>query len=1374
MPTIVSEGGGGVNRAASALALGLLIGLLLGCPAAVKPGQSNEASKPQTVTITVTGDENVTVNAPNTLEVTKGSKWSGVRSKVEEKVSCKPGYEAKGFKLGSAIGADLQDNYIFNENKTVFVLSKPKGGSIQPSSITITVDADEGYTLVNGNSFTAENGALWKDLVRQAKDKVSLKDGYSALGFKMGSVYLDDDSVLTRDVNVRAVSKPDDGDPEPLKIIITIQADEGYTVKANNTVKCEQNTLWKDIKEAVQEKVELKTGYTALGWKLGGAYLEDSTLFTGNAVLTAVSKSAGASEPVHITITMQGDEGVEFAEGNSLTADKGAEWQSIRAIAEGKISFKNGSELAEWRLNNSGGQVLTDSYVFNGGETIFAVTKTSIFRTDGNGSIIGYTCAKEDLPETLVIPFKIGNEVITKITGYAFEECTRLKKIDLSVCTSLAEISTSAFEKCTGLTDINFSACTGISNIKYSAFNKCTGLKTIDLSRCTNLRVIGYAAFAECSSVTTLILPKNLTQIEEAAFHRCAGLTSLDLSSYEALNTIEDSAFFECTALTRVHLPQNLKNLNSRAFGFCTNLTSFTVDAANETYYSLDNVIYTKDMKSIVAAAGSLTNFIVPEGVTEIYNMAFLGCKNLKNIHLPQSLIDIYEKAFYASGLTSIDFSNCVNLTIIDEKLFMECEDLKTVILPPNLTIIGKQAFQLCKNLENVDFSHCKKPLLIGESSFPHCDRLVNLVLPQSLIAINNAAFAFCKGLKNVDFSACTSLEGIYGIAFWSCESLTKIDLSGCTSLTQIYDGAFKQCKNLTEVKLPENLTEIDRNLFENCTALSSINIPLTIKSLGAGAFERCKSLTGVLDLSAYTNLTKIDTSAFSGCTGFTGIVFAQNMTEINNEAFLNCTGLSGLLDLSVCANLTKIGEKTFKDCNNVIIKLPESIKEIGYEAFESCKNVIVPNDEIKEMVKASSYPEERIVLGSLHTEDGFFFEDEAKTILLGCEGTKTGAITIPSSTVTIFKKAFRGNLKLTFIDLSSCANLKTIGIAAFSGCKNAEIRLPQTINSIEAGAFGSKGYYGNDACKRVIVPTEAIKKKVTDSGYNGRVLVYAIIEDGFYFADLAKTKLSGCDGTKTGTLVIPQSTRAITENAFEGDLNITALDFSNCSNLAYIESEAFKGCASITSIDFSSRDAYIDIQGGAFAGCAGITSLNIHGCHTYDIGAFFSYCKNLTTITVDDSNSAYSCEENVLYSKDMKELILAAKNIGSISIKDGTTHIAHGAFRHCTHLTSITLPQSLTEIDGGAFSGCTGLTSIDLSGCARLKKIGWYAFGGCTDAEIKLPESITEIEGIAFGRNEDSYCKKVLIKSGADFERIKALVTGTPCNYPADRVEQY
>jgi len=90
--------------------------------------------------------------------------------------------------------------------------------------------------------------------------------------------------------------------------------------------------------------------------------------------------------------------------------------------------------------------------------------KPGLFKTDGNGIITGYTCDKTDLPKALVIPAKIGNEVITGIRNNAFYDCKGLTSLDLSACTSLTVIGVEAdtylrmgaFGGCTGLTEYQF------------------------------------------------------------------------------------------------------------------------------------------------------------------------------------------------------------------------------------------------------------------------------------------------------------------------------------------------------------------------------------------------------------------------------------------------------------------------------------------------------------------------------------------------------------------------------------------------------------------------------------------------------------------------------------------------------------------------------------------------------------------------------------------------------------------------------------------------------------------------------------------------------------------------------------------------------
>ena len=103
-----------------------------------------------------------------------------------------------------------------------------------------------------------------------------------------------------------------------------------------------------------------------------------------------------------------------------------------------------------------------------------------------------------------------------------------------------------------------------------------------------------------------------------------------------------------------------------------------------------------------------------------------------------------------------------------------------------------------------------------------------------------------------------------------------------------------------------------------------------------------------------------------------------------------------------------------------------------------------------------------------------------------------------------------------------------------------------------------------------------------------------------------------------------------------------------------------------------------------------------------------------------------YYSQDNIIYSHDRQKLICAAGTI-----------------------TNVEIPTTVTTIAEGAFVACT-------------------------QATVTLPESIAQIEKLAFGYDEDSYCKLVRIKDGTQFERIKALVAGGEVNYPENRIEKY
>lgn len=106
----------------------------------------------------------------------------------------------------------------------------------------------------------------------------------------------------------------------------------------------------------------------------------------------------------------------------------------------------------------------------------------------------------------------------------------------------------------------------------------------------------------------------------------------------------------------------------------------------------VNGIIYTSDMKTIIASTMYQTDIVIPEGVENIDYEAFAGC-HLTSIKLPDSLKNIEKEAFrQCMNLRSVVFGTGV--TKIPNYTFESCINLENVILPPNLEKICDGAFK--------------------------------------------------------------------------------------------------------------------------------------------------------------------------------------------------------------------------------------------------------------------------------------------------------------------------------------------------------------------------------------------------------------------------------------------------------------------------------------------------------------------------------------------------------------------------------------------------------------------------------------------------------------------------------------------------------
>lgn len=383
--------------------------------------------------------------------------------------------------------------------------------------------------------------------------------------------------------------------------------------------------------------------------------------------------------------------------------------------------------------------------------------------------------------------------------------------------------------------DIEYS----VTSIGHMAFSNCSALTSIEIPN--SVTDIGEYAFLQCYSLTSIVIPNSVTAINYCTFGNCTALATIEIPN--SVTAIHSTAFLNCSSLTSIVIPSSVTALAYQIFTGCSNLISIEASAENPNYASVDGVLFSKDLSTLIQyPIGKSGGYEVPNTVTAIGDSAFDCCGAITSITMPNSVISIGRLAFQdCTALTSIEIPNSV--TSISKSAFRLCSSLTSIVIPNSITLIDDEVFYGCSGLTSVVIPN--SVTAIGSEAFGKCSSLTSIEIPNSVASISSNAFSECSSLTSIEVSAenpeYSSLDGVLFNKDLSTLILFPSGRSGeydiPTSVTTIGNSAFGWNTTMTSINIPNTVTSIGDFAFYGCSGLTSISIPNSVTSIGDRAF---------------------------------------------------------------------------------------------------------------------------------------------------------------------------------------------------------------------------------------------------------------------------------------------------------------------------------------------------------------------------------------------------------------------------------------------------------------------------------------------------------------------------------------------------------
>ena len=892
-----------------------------------------------------------------------------------------------------------------------------------------------------------------------------------------------------------------------------------------------------------------------------------------------------------------------------------------------------------------------------------------------------------------------------------------------------------------------------VNGIGEEAFRE-TSLSAVNIP--VGISSIGEKAFAGCLNLSSVTLPEGMTFIGEEAFSESALSTILLPTS---LVRIGEQAF-EGTRLITITLPQNVAYLGNAdrvdeetgelivedalfadLFNGCSALTEVNVDAANKVYASMNGILMTKDLKTLLYFPQAKTDNTIPAGVETIYCDAFADC-TFSSITLPASITTIEEDAFDGCDLLSSIISKIMEPCAINRYAFSyTVYDQSTLYVPAGTKELyesteGWNLFQNIVEREDEELHDGDTFTALTEEGVEVTYKVISVVDKTCQVGdgVENSSW----GTVSIDKSTIGSItipEVVNGYtviaigtcAYDNCESLVEVTMP--SSIEVIRHDAFNSCVNLQKADIPSSVREIGYQAFVNCHKITSVNLPEGIKTIAYNTFAGTK----LSELKIPNSVETINGSAFNGG-DFTSVLIPYGVKQITSNPFMGCNKvttvevedgnqnyhsdgnglietktnkmISGFMSTSIPSYVKTIGEAAFCNIDIQTFIIPEGVTSIEYYAFGGCwelEEIEFPStitnidenvlNQCHKLVKVTSKIKRpfEVNFGELPSDVTLYVPAGTKAFYEATEGWNRFR--------SIVEMEGDGDDIITFAD----ANVKTISVENWDTNGDGEL-------SYEEAAA------------------------VTDLGqafaWNSVITCFEELQYFTGLTSIGPTAFICC--TSLFEIVIPE-------------------------NVTSIENAAFFGCTELASLIIP--NSVQTISYAAFQN-SGLISLTIPKSVTLLGSELFAGCNNLTALIVEEGNPTYDSRNNcnAIIETVSNKLLMGCK---SSIIHKSVTEISEFAFRCCTELTDITIPDGVTRIEQYAFSGCSALKSIYVP--KSVVRVSQGVFAGCSSLTSIIVEGGNPEYDSRMGCNAIIQTSTGVLITGC---QSTAIPNGTSCLY--------